>query len=160
MANEHEASTRGFLVWRASTVSFLSSLDDEHVSNSIDTLTRELSEQVDELLCLVTEADTSADRQEDLQRIAARAVDIAHSWRSRNAQFDFRFPPNSADRAIMFDPRMMEDIRGEENDSQKKTVQMVTFPSVTKLEQGQDPEKPENHVIMKAKVWCGSKYGT
>lgn len=160
VTNEHQASSQAFFSWRASTVTFLSSLDDEDVSDSIAALTRELSEQVDGLLCLVTEADASSDRQEDLQRVAARAVYIAHAWRSQRAQYNFSFPPNSADRPTMFDPRMMDDIRAEEADSQKKTVQMATFPSVTKLELGPGSEKPQSRVIMKAKVWCGSKYGT
>ena len=141
-------------------MAFLSNLDDPEITKSTKKLAATLSQGIDHLLCQVTEAEISEDRQQSLQEIVAGAIRLARRFRSQRADYEFNFPRNSPDRALAFNSSTMEDIRAEEDDSKKKTVQLATFPAVLKTRDEDGTQQKLGNVVIKARVLCGAKIGT
>ncbi|KAI9653214.1 MAG: hypothetical protein M1831_006172 [Alyxoria varia] len=150
------APTNEFNQWRSMTVNMLRERRDDRIEESTSEASNTIARKIDGLLCSVTDAQGNSGRLSELSGIVLKVVDLARKFTAQPATYECTAPHSQSNEAVDFDEDTMEDIKPDESARFLKTVQLVTFPAVIKIN-GAVGGDEHRKCVVRAKVLCESK---
>ncbi|KAH9908118.1 hypothetical protein F4778DRAFT_720361 [Xylariomycetidae sp. FL2044] len=104
-------------------------------------------------------ASASVARDQTLRALVGSAVELARSLRAQKALFAVTMPRVLPHQRVPFEPLLMEDVGGEEDDDEglaAREIGCVTFPGIVKTGDENGAHLHFQNVVAKARVLCSS----
>lgn len=141
--------------WRASTLSVIRRESQHKCQAETDAVMEAVVERVNRLLTSVSDAHPTHARDQGLRAQISNAVDLARLLAVQKAVFSINMPEVVSHQQTWFDPAIMEDIGGEDEEAlQQREIMCVTFPGIIKRGDESGSHMQYQNVIAKARVFC------
>jgi activating signal cointegrator complex subunit 1 len=103
----------------------------------------------------ITDTKSSDTRDQALRPLVASAVDLARQLVVQKAVFKVIMPEILPHQKITFDPALMEDLGGEEEEGlDQREISCITFPGIIKTGDETGGHLQFQNVIVKARALC------
>jgi hypothetical protein len=140
--------------WRSTSLVLLRG-SVEQLRPSTDAIAESVVRKINSIMDNISDADSSEARDQALRALVNSAIDLSRLLRVQKAVFKTIMPIIEGHQINRFDPEIMEDIGGEDEDSlEGREIRCVTFPGMIKEGNESGEQTQLRNVIAKARVLC------
>ncbi|KAK4122923.1 hypothetical protein N657DRAFT_574646 [Parathielavia appendiculata] len=149
------ASPESINQWRSLTLTIVKRDAGEKLQTGTAAIVDMVVSKVSSLLDAITNTKSSESRDQGLQALVTSAIELSRLLAVQKAVFKVEMPEILPHQRTMFDPEIMEDIGGEDEDSlADREICCVTFPGIIKRGDESGGHLQYRNVISKVKVLC------
>jgi activating signal cointegrator complex subunit 1 len=142
-------------LWRSTTLVVLRSASAEQLQSTTDAITDSIILKMNAIMNDISDVSSTEARDQSLRALITSAIDLSRLLRVQKAIFRPIMPVIEAHQINAFDPEIMEDIGGEDEDSlEGREIRCVTFPGMVKEGDESGEQIQLRNVISKARVLC------
>ncbi len=141
--------------WRSTTLTILQKEAPERLKVETEATIKTVVTRVNNIMDSIGDLQHTDARDQSLRTLITSAVELSRLLRVQKAVFSIIMPSIEGHQKTMFDPEVMEDIGGEDEDSlNEQEIRCVTFPGVVKNGDENGEQSHLRNVVAKARVLC------
>jgi hypothetical protein len=141
--------------WRSATLAILRKEAPQRLEIETNTVVEAIECEVNSILASISDVQSSEPRDQSLRALITSSIELSRLLRVQRAVFSIIMPSIEAHQRTMFDPEIMEDMGGEDEDTlHEREIRCVTFPGIVKNGDENGERGYLRNVVAKIRVVC------
>jgi activating signal cointegrator complex subunit 1 len=141
--------------WRSTTLAILDKVAIEKLQAETTAIVEAVVKQVNNIMESISDIQHSESRDQSLRALINSSIELSRLLRIQKAVFSTIMPSIEGHQRTIFDPELMEDIGGEDEDTlNEREIRCVTFPGVVKTGDENGERNHLRNIVAKIRVLC------
>ena len=141
--------------WRSTTLAILDKVAIEKLQAETTAIVEAVVKQVNNIMESISDIQHSESRDQSLRALINSSIELSRLLRIQKAVFSTIMPSIEGHQRTIFDPELMEDIGGEDEDTlNEREIRCVTFPGIVKTGDENGERNHLRNIVAKIRVLC------
>ena len=141
--------------WRSTTLAILDKVAIEKLQAETTAIVEAVVKQVNNIMESISDIQHSESRDQSLRALINSSIELSRLLRIQKAVFSIIMPSIEGHQRTIFDPELMEDIGGEDEDTlNEREIRCVTFPGIVKTGDENGERNHLRNIVAKIRVLC------
>ena len=141
--------------WRSTTLAILQKVAIEKLQAETTAIVEAVVKQVNNIMESISDIQHSESRDQSLRALINSSIELSRLLRIQKAVFSTIMPSIEGHQRTIFDPELMEDIGGEDEDTlNEREIRCVTFPGIVKTGDENGERNHLRNIVAKIRVLC------
>ncbi|KAF4631770.1 hypothetical protein G7Y89_g6350 [Cudoniella acicularis] len=141
--------------WRSTTLSLLRKDAPEKLKAETGVVVESIVHQINNIMESISDVQPSDARDQSLRTLINSSIELSRMLRAQKAIFAVVMPLIETHQQTMFDPEIMEDIGGEDEETlSEREIRCITFPGIVKAGDENGERGYLKNVVAKIRVLC------
>jgi len=141
--------------WRSTTLAIVQKVAIEKLQAEATAIVEAVVKQVNNIMESISDIQHSESRDQSLRALINSSIELSRLLRIQKAVFSTIMPSIEGHQRTIFDPDLMEDIGGEDEDTlNEREIRCVTFPGIVKTGDENGERNHLRNIVAKIRVLC------